>query len=178
MVSFPSYVETLLGRIENSLIEEDAKLIATLEGNAAEVRRQRIEEQQKAENATNQRNRLTSLLNEAVTLLSKREYQPAREMLLKLLSEDPDNGNAHFYLAQVASQTDQHEEALEYYTRAANTPDIAPWVQAWSLLRIGKYQAFQGQLEEARTLFDRVLGLEGDLRGAKEEAQESASRLQ
>ncbi|MEE8350343.1 MAG: tetratricopeptide repeat protein [Acidobacteriota bacterium] len=178
MVSFPSYVETLLGRIENSLIEEDAKVIAGLEDDFAGVRLREIEEQQRSENAAKQRNRLTSLLNEAVILLSKREYQPARESLLKILLEEPDNGNAHFYLAQVASQTDQHEEALEYYTRAANTPGIATWVQAWSLLRIGKYQAFQGQMEEARTLFDRVLGLEGDLRGAKEEAQESANRLQ
>ena len=120
---------------------------------------------------------MNSLLNEAAVLLSNKEFVPARETLQKVLLDDPDNGNAYFYLAQVASQTEQYEQAREYYTRAANAPGIATWVQAWSLLRIGNYHAFQGQSEEARTLFDRVLDLEGDLRGAKEEAQKSVDRL-
>ena len=177
LISFPSYVETLLDGIENPLIEEDAKWIAALEGEIKSAQQQQLETQQKAIDEVNQRNRVTSLLNEAAILLSKREFQPAQKTLQQILLDDPDNGNAYFYLAQAASQTEQFEQAVEYYTRAANTPGIPTWVQAWSLLRIGNYQAFQGQTEEAHTLFARVLKLEGDLRGAREETQKSVDQL-
>ncbi|MEE2838918.1 MAG: tetratricopeptide repeat protein [Acidobacteriota bacterium] len=177
LISFPSYVETLLDGIENPLIEEDAKWIAALEGEIKGAQQQQLETQQRAIDEVNQRNHVTSLLNEAAILLSKREFQPAQKTLRQILLDDPDNGNAYFYLAQAASQTEQFEQAVEYYTRAANTPGIPTWVQAWSLLRIGNYQAFQGQTEEARTLFARVLELEGDLRGAREETQKSVDQL-
>ena len=178
LISFPSYVETLLDGIEDPLIEEDAKLITALEDEIKGAELSEIEAQQRAIDEVNRRNQVNSLLNEAAVLLSNKEFQPSRETLLKVLSDDPDNGNAYFYLAQVASQTDQYEQALEYYAQAANTPGIAAWIQAWSLLRIGNYHAFQGRLEEARALFDRVLKLEGDLQGAKEQAQKSVEQLQ
>jgi tetratricopeptide (TPR) repeat protein len=170
-------VETLLDGIENPLIEEDAERIASLESEIKGAQQRKIETQQEAVDEANQRNRVNSLLNEAAVLLSQREFQAAQKTLQKVLLDDPDNGIAYFYLAQVASQTEQYEQAVEYYTRAVNTPDIATWVQAWSLLRIGNYHAFQGQAEEARTLFGRVLELEGDLRGAKEEAKTSVDQL-
>ena len=178
LISFPSYVETLLAGIENPVIEEDAKLIAALEDGIRGVRQREIEAQQQVRDGTDRRNRVNALLNEAALLLSNGEFQPAQATLQKVLSDDPDNGSAYFYLAQVASQTDQYEQALDYYTRAANAPGSATWIQAWSLLRIGKNHAFQGQPEEARTLFDRVLELEGDLHGAKEEAQRSVDQLE
>ena len=178
LISFPSYVETLLEGIENPLIEEDAKSIAALESEIKGAELRELEAQQEAIDQVNRRNRVNSLLNEAAILVSNKEFQPAQETLLRVLSDDPNNGNAYFYLAQVASQTDQYEEAFGYYTRAADAPGIAAWVQAWSLLRMGNYHAFQGQMEEARALFDRVLELEGDLRGAREEAQRSVVRLQ
>ena len=177
LISFPSYVETLLDGIENPLIEEDAERIASLESEIKGAQQRKIETQQEAVDEANQRNRVNSLLNEAAVLLSQREFQAAQKTLQKVLLDDPDNGIAYFYLAQVASQTEQYEQAVKYYTRAVNTPDIATWVQAWSLLRIGNYHAFQGQAEEARTLFGRVLELEGDLRGAKEEAKTSVDQL-
>jgi hypothetical protein len=178
LISFPSYVETLLDGMENSVIEEDAKSIAVLEDEIKGVRQGEIEAQQGALDEVDRRNRLNALLNEGALLLSNQEFEPARETLRKVLSDDPDNGNAYFYLAQVAAQTDQYEQALEYYTRAVNAPGMAPWVQAWSLLRIGNYHAFRGQTEVARTFFDRVLELEGELRGAKKEAQEAMVRIQ
>lgn len=177
LIAFPSYVETLLDRIENPLIEEDAISIAALEDEIQAAQQREIEAQQRSIDEANRRNRVNSLLNEAAVFLSTKEFQPAQETLRKVLSDDPDNGNAYFYLAQVASQTEQHEQASQYYTRAANAPGIATWIRAWSLLRIGNYHAFQGQTEEARTLFDRVLELEGDLRGAKEEAQRAVDQL-
>lgn len=177
LISFPSYVETLLDRIENPLIEEDAKLIASLEDEFQAAQQREIETQQRSIDEANRRNHVNSLLNEAAVFLSTKEFQQAQETLRKVLSDDPDNGNAYFYLAQVASQTDRHEQASEYYTLAANTPGIASWIQAWSILRIGNYHAFQGQSEKARTFFDRVLELEGDLRGAKEEAQRALDQL-
>jgi TolA-binding protein len=177
LISFPSYVETLLSRIENTLIEEDAKSITALENEIQATQQLEIDAQQRKIDEISRRNRVISLLNEAAVFLSNKEFQPAQEALQKVLLEDPDNGNAYFYLAQVASQTDQHEQASEYYRRAANAPGIATWIRAWSLLRIGNYHAFQGQTEEAHTLFSRVLELEGDLRGAKEEAQSAVDQI-
>jgi len=36
-----------------------------------------------------------------------------------------------FYLAQIASQQEQYEEAVQYYTRATESPGVPEWVQDW-----------------------------------------------
>ncbi len=177
LISFPSYVEDLLKDLEESQIEEDEKVIAALESDLRIAREKEAQSQQSSQEEVDRRNRLNSLLNQAVVLLSKREYLSAGEQLQNLLREDPKNGNAYFYLAQIASQQEQYEEAIQYYTRATESPGVPEWVQGWSLLRIGNYQAFQGDFRRARTYFDRVLEMEGDLRGAKEETRKSIERL-
>jgi tetratricopeptide (TPR) repeat protein len=177
LISFPSYVEDLFKDLDESQIEEDEKVIAALESDLRIAREKEAQSQQRTQEEVDRRNRVNSLLNQAVVLLSKREYLSAGEQLQNLLREDPENGNAYFYLAQIASQQEQYEEAIQYYTRATESPGVPEWVQGWSLLRIGNYQAFQGDFGRARTYFDRVLEMEGDLQGAKEEAQKSIEKL-
>ena len=177
LISFPSYVEDLFKDIEKSQLEEDEKAIAALENNLRIEQEKQAESQQRTQEEVDRHNRLNSLLNQATVLLAKSEYLSAEEQLQNLLREDPENGNAYFYLAQIASQQEQYEEAVQFYARAAESPGVADWVQAWSLLRIGNYQASQGDFERARTYFDRVLEMEGELRGAKDETQESIERL-
>jgi len=176
-ISFPSYVENLFQDLQPSQIEEDARTIAALENELSIEQAKQAENQRRFQEEVDQRNRVSSLLNQAAVLLLNSEYQAASERLASLLEEDPENGNAYFYLAQIASQRAQYEQAFHHYSRAAGSPGIPDWVRAWSLLRIGNYHAFQGQLGEARTSFDQVLEMEGDLQGAKEEAQKSIERL-
>ncbi|MDA2929403.1 tetratricopeptide repeat protein [Acidobacteria bacterium AH-259-O06] len=177
LISFPSYVESLFQRIGASEIEQDAEAIAVLEKEMETEEEERLAAQQKALEELSRRKRINSFLKEAGVFLLKEQYESAAEKLEEILKEDPGNGNAFFYLAQIASQTKHYQKAFEYYIRAAGSPDIADWVRATSLLRIGNYLAFQGQLEKARTYFDSVLKMEGDLRGAREEAQKSIERL-
>ena len=177
LISFPFYVEDLFKNINKSQIEEDEKVIAALESDLRVEEEKEAESRQRVQGEVDRRNRVNSLLNQAAVLLSKREFLSAREQLRNLLREDPENGNAYFYLAQIASQQEQHEEAVQYYTQATESQDVPEWVQGWSLLRIGNYQAFQGDFGGARTYFDRVLEMKGDLRGAREEAQGSIDKL-
>jgi len=177
LISFPSYVEDLFKDLEQSQIEEDEKVIAALENDLRIAREKEAESQQRSQEEVDRRNRVNSLLNQAAVLLSKREFLSATEQLRNLLREDPENGNAYFYLAQIASQQEQFEEAVQYYTQATESPGVPEWVQGWSLLRIGNYQAFQGDFGGARTYFDRVLEMKGDLQGAREEAQKSIEKL-
>ncbi|MDA2933683.1 tetratricopeptide repeat protein [Acidobacteria bacterium AH-259-D05] len=177
LISFPSYVETVFKGVEKSLIQEDAKTIAAFESEIKSQQEQEATAQEKALQEISRRNRITTLLNQAGLLLSEKQFQSAGESLQAVLREDPDNGNAYFYLAQIASQTNQYQQAFEYYTQAAGAPGIPNWVRAWSLLRIGNYHAFQGQFGEARSYFDLVLEMEGDLRGAREKVQRSLEQL-
>ena len=176
-ISFPSYVENLFQDMHPSQIEEDAKTIAALEDELKMEQAKQADKQRRFQEEVDQRNRLSSLLNQAAILLSNSEYQAASERLASLLEEDPENGNAYFYLAQIASQRAQYEQAFQHYSRAAGSPGVPDWVRAWSLLRIGNYHAFQGQFGEARISFDQVLEMEGDLQGAKEETQKSLEQL-
>ncbi|MEE2822867.1 MAG: tetratricopeptide repeat protein [Acidobacteriota bacterium] len=177
MIAFPAYVEVLLDNLEGTIIERDEREIVALENKIEETQQKEWEAQQKEIDKIARLNRLNSLLNEAAVLLSNREFQSAKIILQEIVLDDPYNGVAYFYLAQIASQTEQHEQALEYYKQAANAPGVATWAQAWSLVRIAKYHAIQGEIEEALTFFDRVSELEGNLRGAKEEAQKATDQL-
>ena len=177
VISFPSFVGDLFKDMNKSQIEEDEKVIAALENDLRIAREKEAQSQLKTQEEIDRRNRVNSLLNQAAVLLSKRQYMSAGEQLQNLLREDPENGNAYFYLAQIASQQEQPEEAVQYYRQATESPGVPEWVQGWSLLRIGNYQAFQGDFGGARTYFDRVLEMKGDLRGAREEAQNSIEKL-
>jgi hypothetical protein len=55
--------------------------------------------------------------------------------------------------------------------------DVPEWVRAWSAVRLGRFLAHQGEFGKAREKFEAVRRMEGDLRGAREEAESSLSQL-
>ena len=177
LLSFPAYCEVLFRGITDSKIREDEKAIEKLEEKIEAGKQEQLAQRQKEQQEKERRNRIRSLLTEAGHLLSQKQYESAQETLDQLLGEDPGNGRALFYLAQAASQQNQHKRAFQYYRQAAQSESTPLWVRAWCLLRMGNFLAFQSRFEEARTHFSQVLAMEGDLRGASEQAQRALGRL-
>jgi tetratricopeptide (TPR) repeat protein len=110
-------------------------------------------------------------------LMGQKDWPEAVAQLNQLLQIDPENGNALFYLGQIAAQQQKHEEANGYYSRAEASKTSEPWVKAWSAVRIGRYLAHARKFEEARRKFEEVLALGGDLNGARRAAEESLAQL-
>ncbi len=177
MVTFPNYVEVLIRHIHQDKIRDDERTMAVWEEELAGLAQQSRKARRRAQRESGQRQRTRSILNEAASLLASGEYALAREKLTQLLDSDPENGTAFFYLGQVASQGDDYSRAFECYTQAAEATSSPLWVQAWSLLRMGNFLASRGDFTAARSYFTRVSQLEGDLRGAAEEAERSLQRL-
>ena len=177
LISLPVYVETLFQSITTTIVERDRDNVVGLEEAKKQQATDTLAAHQSALEESQQKDRIHSLLREAGILLSQADHNQANEKLRELLEQDPDNGNAFFYLAQIASQQQQFEEAATYYDRAAQSEDTAVWVRAWSRLRLGKYLAFGRQFGKAQSHFDAVLKMEGDLQGARGEAQESIRLL-
>jgi hypothetical protein len=177
VVSLPVYVEIAFKDMVDSEIKNDTETLAALE--------EKIKVEQEKQLASYQANlqemrgpyKINSLLREATVLLSEKQYTPARQKLEEILREEPTHGSSFFYLAQIASQTQQYDQAFDYYTRAARSPDIPDWVRGWSVLRIGEHLAFKKEFQKAREKFNQVLDMDGDLQGAREEAQESLLQL-
>ena len=177
LISFPSYVESVFQGISEPMIKDDAEAIARLENKLKEVRQKKLTAEQAVQTEVARRSRINSLLAEAGKLLKQEQFKLAQEKLNELLQEDPENGNAYFYLAQIASQQKQHGLAFEYYRKVSQFPQTSLWIRAWSLLRMGRFLAHQGDFEGAHRHFKQVLELAGDLKGAREEAKTSLAQL-
>ena len=124
-----------------------------------------------------QKHHIDTLLNDASLLISEKKYVLAQQKLETLLKKDPNHGSALFYLAQIASQTQKYDQALDFYTRASQSTKIPDWARAWSLLRSGRILAAGGNFSQATIKFREVLTIQGELRGAKKQAQDSLKRL-
>jgi tetratricopeptide (TPR) repeat protein len=168
--SFPSYLQKILEDISASEIQKDAKFI-----DKSEVAILSMEErqQQEAEKKAMEREleaRRRQFLTEAGNLMSNGRYSEAEKLLYRLLEQEPDNGNAYFYLGQIAGQQQQHDVAFSNYEKAQALSKTEDWLKAWALVRMGRYLAHQQRFEDARRIFERVIGMEGDLKGAKKDA--------
>ncbi len=177
LISFPSYVETVFKGISEPKIKDDAEVIARLEIKLKEVRQKKLAAEQLVQTEAVRRSRINSLLAEAGDLLRKGQFKLAQEKLNELLQADPENSNAYFYLAQIASQHKEHGIAFEYYRKVSQFPQMSLWIRAWSLLRMGRLLAHQGDFEGAHMHFKQVLELAGDLKGAREKAKASMAHL-
>jgi hypothetical protein len=177
LVSFPAYLEISFQDLKVSEVKDDVKSFAAADQQATIAQAKKSAAQQEAARAADRRFRVNSLLREASHLLSEKQYALARQRLEELLKEDPNHGSAYFYLAQIASQTQQYDQALAHYTRASQAQEIPDWVRAWSLLRIGRLLTVKGDLQQAAVRFREVLEMEGELSGAREQAQESLALL-
>ena len=177
MLSFPAYSDTLFAQIVDSKIRDDAKAIAAMEEKLQAARLDQLARRQEEQQERERRSRINSWLNEAGRLLSEKQYETAKEKLGQLLQEDPNNGSALFYLAQIASQQSEHARAFAYYSQVTRSSSSPIWARAWSLLRMGNFLASQSRFEDARSHFSQVLEMKGDLRGAREQAREFMARL-
>jgi tetratricopeptide (TPR) repeat protein len=177
-LSFPSHLETLLQSISSPRVLQDAQEVAKHE----EIQRARLAEQRESQRRLYeqqmQREKIQSRLAEARRRMNEQDFAGAEGVLEEILDEDPGNPFVLFDLAQVSSQQGQLEEAFGYYKRAAEAPSANATVRAWSLLRMGNISAFQEEYEEARHCYQQVLQMEGDLDGARDEAEKALRVLQ
>ncbi len=180
-VTFPAFLADSLGAISEDEINQDAATILALEKklNAAdqadETKRQAelVERQQ----AVDEANRKIRLFREASEFMSGRQWDQAESRLNELLDVAPDNGDALFYLGQIAAQKQEHEAAMDYYRKAEVSSGAQPWVKAWCSVRIGRYLAHEGKFVEARRRFEQVIEAGEDFNGARRAAQESVKVL-
>ncbi len=90
----------------------------------------------------------------------------AMRWLRDAVSKDPQNTEAHFYLALVLLDGDREDEALRRLRRAVETdPTHVP-----SLTRLAELHMDRGELDGARDMANRALALVGD--GSEKEALE------
>ncbi len=177
MLSFPTYAEFLLQNVGADSLKDDIERMDVIEAQIQEKDRQEAESRLQARQVVERKNLINSMLSEAGQLISKKEFEAARQQLGQLLEEDPENGNAYFYLGQIADQVEDHQQGYEYYQRAAETASNPPWIRAWSLVRMGKFLAFQDQFAQARRHFKEALTFEGALRGARDRAEQAIKEL-
>jgi len=175
--SMPGYVETMFAGVSEKIIREDEVAILKLESQynqQEEVKRQaEREEQQRRLRAS----RLNTLLVEAQDAMKQQQYEAARAKLQEVLQQDPESATAYFYLAQIASQQKDHANAYSLYQRADQSKTATPVIHAWSKLRMARYLASQGNFTQARAYFTEVVQMQGELDGAREQAQSLLAEL-
>ena len=176
-LSLPESIAPMLEAISMDAVNEDlvevAKAADRLKSRAAAD----IAESERERAAIAETNRRRELLNEAGRLLAESRAGESEAKLQELLTVDPDNPQAHFYLGQIASLQNDHERAAELFSKVVANPDAPPDIRGWSLLRLGLFGASQGDFDSARLRFQEVIALEGDLKGAREEAQKRLEQL-
>lgn len=166
LLPFPAYLEVMVQNLKDSDIKEDQKTVAQLEAHREESRQQ-------AQQAAHQED----LLRQATSLLRSRQSARAREKLEALLKLEPQNPQAIFYLAQIATGERQHQRAFSMYRQVAENPSAPLWMQGWSLVRMARYLAAQGEFDQSRELFNKVTQMQGDLKGADVEAAKLVKKL-
>ncbi len=176
MVGLPAYVELIFKKVNKSAVDKDLKAIDQLEAEIAEKQRQAQEAIDRHNLQARQHNRRVALLRQAGQLMSAHKFPEAEAKLRELLEEDPGNGNASFYMAQILSQTGRHEDAFQWYKRSAES-DADPQVRAWSWLRMGRIAAAGQRFREARGYFEKVLTIEGELGDADQQARDLIGQL-
>jgi tetratricopeptide (TPR) repeat protein len=176
-LTMPAYVETLFAGASEKVVREDEVAIAKLESQylqQEEVKRQgEREEQQRRLRAS----RLNTLLMEAQEFIRQQQYDVARAKLQEVLQEDPESATAYFYLAQIASQQKDYSTAFSLYQRAGQSKSATPVIRAWSKLRMARYLASEGNFAQARAYFNEVVQMQGELDGAREQAQNALAQL-
>ena len=172
LISFPSYLANLLQGVPES-VKEDGRKAAQWHARCA-VDASRHEPRDEVVPVGNPRK---GLLEEVTQLLKADDLESARAKTQELLKLEPDNAFATFYLAQIATRQGQHESAFEYDKRTLQSPSAPRWIRAWSLLRMGNFLAYSGRFSEARERFERILLMDGELKGAHEKADQALKEL-
>ena len=177
MLSLPAYLEIFFQNLNLSKIKNDVARFSATDQQVVAIQKEKSIEQKESARAEAQKHHINKLLHDASLLISEKKYVLAQQKLEALLKENPNHGSALFYLAQIASQTQKYNQALDFYTRASQSTKIPNWARAWSLLRSGRIMAAKGNFSQATIKFREVLAIQGDLKGAKKQAQDSLIRL-
>lgn len=176
-IQLPVYLEQVFSRLGEADLAGEQRRIGEIESRLQSERQAREDAAAQEQAAFEHREEVRSLLREAGELMAGGSYHEAREALRRLVDIDPQNGNAQFYLAQAAAQLGEHDTAAAHYAQAETASDVEVWVRAWSAVRLGRFYAHQGDFARARAKLESVLRMEGDLRGAAEEARASLELL-
>jgi len=176
-IRLPLYLESTFNSLSIKMIDSDEKRIDQIRRrlirervNIEKTQQKQLEEQERIQKNQDQFRVAGQLINDG-------EFEKAEIILNQLLVQEPDNGNIYFYLAQIHGQRKENSKALEFYLKASSSVNVQNWVRAWSFVRAGRHFAAEGKFEEARQMFEQVLRLDGDLRGAVEDARELIDRL-
>lgn len=172
-MSLPLFIEGLLREVKERDAYKDGEWVARFE-TAQEKKNAAMQEELQR---TTQHNIFVARFSEASRLIQEKDNEKARVLLLELVQSHPGKGSVHFYLGQLYSQSGDHEAALASYLKCSQMQDVEAWVVAWSRVRAGRILAFMGEFKRAETMLEGVQMMSGDLRGAREEAQSSISRL-
>jgi tetratricopeptide (TPR) repeat protein len=163
--SFPEFVPELIRGIQSE--KEHADRIQQLK---ADLTRQRSSAARATPPRPDSADEVRNLLARGNQLLLDRQFSQAKGILERVLELDSDNASAMFGLAQVSTQAQDFDRALDLYARAADRSGTETWIRAWSFVRRGNIRRFQGDIPQARQEWSRVQELQGDLKGASEAA--------
>ncbi len=176
LLSLPTFSEIILKSIGPSIIRDDLQDVASLEQKHREQDVAKKVAFEKEQEEVRLHNVGVRTLREAGRMIGEKQFAAAEALLEELLLDDPTNGSAFFYLGQIASQTGRYEDSYEWYLRATGS-SVEDWVKAWSFVRMGRIAASRGDFQEARGHFEASLALEGDLKGAREDARQLIEKL-
>ena len=172
--SLPAYLEDVIERLGEGDVRKDARAIEEMEDRlrTAAAGRQLAKEEE-----LRKHNEFVARFNEASKLLADEQFEAARTLLIPLSETRPEDGKIWFYLGQTAFQLKDYDGALEFYQRCSLDPELELWLLGWSMVRMGRIHASRGEFAEARRLFSEVTAMEGDMKGADEEANQLLLQL-
>jgi tetratricopeptide (TPR) repeat protein len=165
--SFHEFVPELIRGIQLENEKEHADRIHRLKADLTKLRSSAAKAEQSRSGSADE---VRNLLARGNQLLLDRQFSEAKEILEQVLKLDSDNASAMFGLAQVLTQAQDFDRALDLYARAADRPGTETWIRAWCFVRRGNIRRFQGDITQARQEWSRVQELQGDLKGAAEAA--------
>ncbi len=172
--TLPTYLETVIEKLGEGAIRKDARAIEELE---ERLRTEAARLQLAKEEAVSRHNEFVAQFNEASQLLADEQFEAARALLLRLSEARPEDGKISFYLGQTAFQLKDYDGALEFYKHCSLDPELELWLVGWARVRMGRIYASRGEFAEARRLFSEVAAMEGDLKGAGQEASQLLLQL-
>ena len=172
--TLPTYLETVIEKLGEGAIRKDARAIEEMEDR---LRTAAAALQLAQEEEVRQQNEFVAQFDEASKLLANEQFEAARALLLRLSAARPEDGQIWFYLGQTAFQLKDYNGAFEFYQRCSLDPELELWLLSWSMVRMGRIHASRGAFDEARRLFSEVTAMEGDMKGADEEASQLLLQL-
>ena len=172
--TLPTYLENVIKKLAGGAIRKDARTIEVLEDR---LRAEAAGLQLAKEEEVRQHNEFVVQFNEASKLLADEQFEAAQALLLRLSEARPEDGKISFYLGQTAFQLKDYNGALEFYQRCSLDLQIELWLAGWSRVRMGRIYASRGEFDKARRLFSEVTAMEGDLKGADQEASQLLLQL-